>query len=359
MAKTTQSIEVPASRGDIPAGLLPDDGVSPKEAADGLFEMLGSEDEFSEEPISDGEEAAPDDDDEESEDDGESEELDDEGEDDEPEDDSDEDESEDGDEADSNEEALYEVTLPGGEKAQVSLDELRAGYSRTEDYTRKRQRDAAEHSQMLEETRSKRDAYAAGLEKLEATLRELGPKKPDATLRKSNPGEYAAQMAEYNEFEMTLNEVGTAKGYVQAEMTEEQLEATKNYVSAEWDKVVVAVPEWQDTKRAQTDLLELREFAKNDLGFTDVELDNLADSRLLLMLKENHDLKRARDTGKQKVEQRKKSSKKLVPGAANRQASRKQSAKKQRRMAEAKAAQTGSVTDAARAIELALAEEDF
>lgn len=44
----------------------------------------------------------------------------------------------------------FEVTLPGGEKATVSLSELVAGYSRTSDYTRKTQALAAERRNLAD-----------------------------------------------------------------------------------------------------------------------------------------------------------------------------------------------------------------
>lgn len=47
-------------------------------------------------------------------------------------------------------EASFEVTLPGGQKATVPLSELVAGYSRTQDYTRKTQALAAERRNLAD-----------------------------------------------------------------------------------------------------------------------------------------------------------------------------------------------------------------
>ena len=127
--------------------------------------------------------------------DDEDEESEDEGADQESEDESDGDEQEDGDDdAD-----LIEVTLPGGEKVKVTREEAAAGYSRTADYTRKRQHDVNEHNVAMQEVRAVREQYDGKLAKLGEILEKLGPAKPDAALRKTNPGEYAAQKAEYDE----------------------------------------------------------------------------------------------------------------------------------------------------------------
>lgn len=356
MADTTPQIDVVSDLKNLPTGAVALDGVTQTEAADGLFELLESEnEEFSEQP-DEGEEADLDVEEDIGDDEDFLEEEDEE--DDFDEEDDDLDESEDGENDGESEEALYEVTLPGGEKAQVNLAELTAGYSRTEDYTRKRQRDAAEHAEMLAETRGKRDAYADGLERLEATLRDLGPNKPETDLRQSNPGEYAAQLAEWQSFEASIAEVGQVKEAVQREITQEDYEIARAHVQQEWGKVVNEVPEWSNESKAREDLAALKSYGMNEHGFTETEIDSLNDARLLLMLKENYDLKQARQKGEQGVEKKKKSSKRLAAGKAQSPGTRKRGRKKVQRSADARAAETGSVRDAARAIELALAAEE-
>ena len=360
MADSTQSpsINVVSDMSDLPGGILPEDGVSQSEATEGLFELLGSEDEFSEQPESEDDGADFDDEESEGEpeddfddEDMEEEDLEDE---EEPSD-----ESEDGENDEETEEALYEVTLPGGEKAEVNLDELRAGYSRTEDYTRKRQRDAAEHAEMLGETRGRRDAYVEGLEKLETTLREIGPSKPSAELRQSNPGEYAAQLAEWQEFDSSISAIGNAKSAVQGEVSQETLEAQQAYVNQQWGLAVEKVPEWADEAKAVSDLAALKTFAMSEYSFSDEEISGLSDARLLLMLKNHYDMTQAQKAGEEGVNKKRRSSKRLAAGKAKSPGKRKSSSRKTQRSADQRAASTGSVSDAARAIELALAVEDL
>jgi len=349
-------IETPTSADEIPGGLFDLEGVSAEDAAAGLFDALGSDDdELFEEP--ELEQSTPEggeseeDEEEEFEFEESGDDLDDEDE--EDSDDDSEDESDDDEDDEGEDEALlYEV--PGSDGEKVTLEEALAGYSRTADYTRKRQRDATEHTEAMVEAREFRKKYADGLEKLQETLSQLGPKAPDAALRKSNPGEFAAQTAEYQAYQDTLNRVGEAQDNIAEEESAEVLQARQDHVNNEWSKIVDAVPAWKDSEVATKELAALRKFAMADYGFAAEEIDQLADSRLFLMLKENHDLKAKRKGGKKKIEQKRKSSKRLAPGSARTPKTRSKGRRKAQKQADQLAASTGSVTDAAKAIEMLL-----
>jgi hypothetical protein len=351
------------SADEIPGGLLAMGGESPEEAEQGLFEALGSDEEFEEtqdesKPTSKkakkADESGAEEEAEESEDDDtvevedvEETETESEG------------ESADGDDADQDEADLFEVTLPGGEKKKVTRDELVAGYSRTEDYTRKRQRDADEHRTAMAEVREIRSQYADRLGKLKETLESMGPKKPDSELRKSNPGEYAAQMADYQAFQDGLTRVGGARTAISEEEQKEQVEAFQAHVEQEWTKVVAAVPEWQKPEVATKALAELKTFAMSEYGFTEGEIDSLADARLLLMLRENHSSRQKRQQAKAKVdEHRAEASKRLEPGTRNPKPTAGKRKAAAQKAADERALQTGNVHDAARAIEMLLGDDD-
>ena len=72
---------------------------------------------------------------------------------------------------------LYEVTLPGGVKAQVTLNELSRGYSREADYTRKtehlaqqRRELAAERESVQQAVENERAQYAQSLNQMSEAL---------------------------------------------------------------------------------------------------------------------------------------------------------------------------------------------
>lgn len=354
---------------DLPGGVMPE-GDSPEDAEKGLFDALGSEEEFAEDPAAEsGKDGAEGDAESKSKD--KKAEKPEETEDDESEDDPEDDDADDADDKDTESKdgdeagkvVEYEVTLPGGEKKKVSLDELTAGYSRTEDYTRKRQRDADEHRQAMTEVREIRSQYADRLEKLKDTLTSLGPKRPDVALRKTNPGEWAAQEAEWSAFQESIGKVGNAQGAISEEEKAEKAEARQAYVDSEWEKAAAAVPEWQDPAKATTELATLRTFAMKDLHFTEAEIDSLADHRLLLMLRENFTLRNERATAVAEVERKRREASeaagRLEPGASSaRPKSKAKTKAKAQQAADERAARSGSVGDAAKAIELLLGADD-
>jgi hypothetical protein len=240
-------------------------------------------------------------------------------EDEEPEDEEPEDDAEDDEESEEDDgEGLIEVTLPGGEKAQVPLDELKAGYSRTADYTRKRQRDAAEHASAMESLRGVREQYDAKLEKLNEVLESTGPQKPDADLRRKNPGEYAAQRAEYEEFQQQLQAVGTERGTIDEARQQELLEMRSGIVEQERATLFEKVPEWgASAETAAKELGELAQFAISEYGFSQEQLDSVVDHRLLLMLRENKLARDRTSTAKKTLEGKKKKARRLGPGSRN------------------------------------------
>lgn len=247
----------------------------------------------------------------------------------------------------------YEVTLPGGEKAEVTLDELRAGYSRQADYTRKRQRDAEEHRRAMDSLRGVREEYDAKLAKLTETLEEMGPKKPDAALRKTNPGEYAAQKAEYEEHQRYLEAIGSERGTVDESRQQEMLEVRQQIVAQERERLLDAVPEWrEDTTRAQQELAELAEFAVSTYGFTQEQLDSVVDHRLLLMLRENKQARDRQTKGREKLEGKKRKARRLQPGSRTRTRKGARPKTEAQRMRQQLARGGGGLRDHARLLEM-------
>ena len=366
MSDAAPKITTVGSTDELPGGLLPQEGESVDEATQGLFDALGSDEEFAEETEDDssptgdkpeGEDSGS----EESEDDGDEdseEDLDDDGDDDEDESDEDGDEGEGSEQELSGDTIIKGVPLPGGETTEVTLDELKLGYSRTQDYTRKRQRDAEEHGNAMAEVREVRDQYKDTLSQVSDVLTRLGPQKPDAALRAENPGEYAAQMADYQAFQDSLASVSSETGAISEEEQREIQQAQQAHVQQEWEKLTAAVPAWQDQAVATQELTKLRQFAIEEFGFSAQEIDSVTDSRLLLMLKKSHDLQSQTSEAAAAVESKKaKAKERLAPGGRKTKASAKSRKRKAQRNADKRATTTGNVMDAARAIELALGDD--
>lgn len=326
--------------------------------SDGIDVLDGSDDPDLNEPApEDDAEESDDDDDAEDSDESEEDERDDEDESDDDEsddgdrdDESDEsDEDEDGD--DDGEEDLFE--LPG-ESDKKTLQELKDGWLRTADYTRKRQRDSAEHAEAMKSLREGRETYDVRLGKLQETLESLGPAKPEAALRESDPGAYAAQMLEHRDYQDQLRDIGVERGRVDGERQKEIEDLRGEIIGQQRELLFDAVPEWRkDVALAKQSLSDLGDFAQSEYKFTAAEADAVLDHRLILMLRDLKANKDVTSESKKKIaKSKRRRTKSLKPGATRR--SGRKSQKKAQRNANQRLAQTGSVRDAARAIELDL-----
>ena len=244
--------------------------------------------------------------------------------------------------------------LPDGSGEKVTRDEALKGYLRQADYTRKRQKEAAEHAEELTAVRGKRELLDTRLEKVQAILQKLGPAKPDAALRKTNPGEYAAQLQDYNEFQAELSAVDNARGEISEAKQAELVEWRNDRVAEAQSALVAAVPAWQkDRAVMKKEMQEIGEFLKSEWNVTENDLHNLLDHRPILLAREVLQSRKAVAKSKGKLEEHR-SGARLKPGSSARTVRRGASTvdKKAIRQAEKRLAETGSPRDAARLIEL-------
>lgn len=186
------------------------------------------------------------------------------------------------------------VTVPGedGAEVEVTLDELRKGYLRHADYTRKTQALAeqkraheTERDSELGSMRDVRAKYAAALEKLDAALAASQPAEPDwDKLRQEAPDEFAVTYAAWKQQEERREKVRAERQRVAAEQDRERLAAYEKFVRAESDRLLEALPEWKDPAKRQAERSALVAFARK-MGFTDDELKQFVDHRSILVLR--------------------------------------------------------------------------
>ena len=185
---------------------------------------------------------------------------------------------------------LYEVTLPGGEKAEVSLDELSKGYSRQSDYTRKTEELAAQRRQLAEEreqalsaVEAERQQYAARLAQMGQTLGLELSKNQETdweALKEEDPIEFATQWADH---QRKVEQFRTSQGELQRLHQEEQQKVQQNYqvaLAEEAKKLSAAMPVFADEEKAEEIRGSLRTFLKSNYGgFSDQEIGSIADHR--------------------------------------------------------------------------------
>ena len=102
-------------------------------------------------------------------------------------------------------------------------------------------------------------------------------------LRQSNPAEYAALQAEFQQRQQGI------QGYLgqmqqQAALAEQgRQQALQQSLAAENDRLMNARPEWRDSKSFSKDREQMTQYARN-LGFNEAELSQIFDHRYMLIL---------------------------------------------------------------------------
>jgi hypothetical protein len=191
-------------------------------------------------------------------------------------------------EVEEEEQPRYKVKAAGEEK-DVTLDELIKGYQLGADYTKKttevaEQRKAVEaERQAIEEAKYTRDAYAQRLQAIEQFIVSQSPNEDLTYLKENDPIGYAVKVAELSEKKEQLNAI-RAEQYRIAEMQQsENARAMQDRVAQEAQKLTQVLPEFSDPAKGENLRSEIRNYGKS-LGFTDVELSHVYDSRHVVTL---------------------------------------------------------------------------
>jgi len=184
------------------------------------------------------------------------------------------------------EKPTYKVRVDG-EEAEVELDELLRGYSRTSDYTRKTQaaaelRKAAEVEQAA--AREERQHYAKQLEQIKSQLADVG--EPDWTrLVSEDPLEYVRQRAVWDQRKDRLAAIDSEQKRVAELHARDEHNRRQALVLEEERKLHLALPDWKDPRKSKAEREGVIDYARS-VGFSDEELGSLFDHRALVVMRE-------------------------------------------------------------------------
>jgi len=188
---------------------------------------------------------------------------------------------------------LIEVKIDG-KLEQVSLDELRNGYSRQQHFTRQSQKLAEEKKQFEVESRQvqeERNQYAQLLGNLENQLVELD-KDPEPNwdeLYRTDPIEASRQQHEWNSFKQKKNEKLQAVKLEQQRIAEQNHQANmmqyQTMLSEEAQKLSEVIPAWKDEKIATKEKAELKDFLLKK-GVTEEEVSALVKANHVSVLRD-------------------------------------------------------------------------
>jgi len=248
------------------------------------------------------------------------------------------------------EEDLKYTIKVDGEEYEVGIDELKDGYQRQADYTRKSQA-LAEQRKETENIQSERmqleqerQMYANGLQMLReqqtAKLQDFDGVDWE-TLKKEDPYAYMIKKDEYRDAQERVTNVAQQQQQVQNEQVQQAQQTKSHFIRQEYTRLVAALPEWED--KDSTIKEDVRKYAA-EVGFLPEEINQLADHRSVLVIKKAMEF----DKLTKKVAPKKKAVKK-VPKVqkAGRGTSKEETAAEELKSKRARLRKTGKQDDAA------------
>jgi len=197
------------------------------------------------------------------------------------------------------EEVEYEVEEPeaqtdtsytvkiDGEEFEVTLDELRNGYQRQADYTRKSQSLAEQrkaYEANLQAVQAERNQYAQVLENMSANQNAELQRYENINwqeLKDSDPMEYMEKRLEYQEAKDKIAELNNERYRVQQQNEAEMASVLQEKIQNEAELLVQKLPEYADPNSTLKN--DLRNYALG-LGFSEQDVDGITDHRVVMVL---------------------------------------------------------------------------
>ena len=172
-----------------------------------------------------------------------------------------------------------------GQEIEVSLDELKAGYSRDSDYRHKTHQLSMERKDLDIQKNSLRQSYDAKLTELnellataDATVRQKQGSQDLKTLYDEDPTAAAKLDFELRQQNKQLNDMK----YKAREMQQRQYD---DFLEAQRELAATKIPEYSDPGKADQFKVNMRNSLRN-YGFNDEEIGSLADHRFLMVAKD-------------------------------------------------------------------------
>jgi len=175
-----------------------------------------------------------------------------------------------------------------GKEVEVPLSELKAGYSRQSDYTRKTQALAKEREEFqpqVESVRQERAQYAHLLGLLEQQVKAGTPEHFDMKRFDEDPIEAPKEYALWQANKARLEAIASEQQRVEQQQQAEQQKQAEAWIREQAEKLVEKVPAWRDPAKAKAEQTAIRSHATKAFGFTDEELNGVGDHRMAIVLR--------------------------------------------------------------------------
>lgn len=185
-------------------------------------------------------------------------------------------------------EARYTVKIDGKEEV-VSLSEALAGYQRSKDYTLKTQALAESRKAIdteLATVREARETYSGYLktlsEKIGAEADEPTPEQWNA-LKASDPERYSTEWVDYQRRKEARGNIKAEQDRLDGEKQAEGRKALGEHITKQREALFEKIPDWKDPKKYEAGAKKVFAFAKEAYGYSDAELAQAYDHRIVLM----------------------------------------------------------------------------
>lgn len=181
-----------------------------------------------------------------------------------------------------------------GQEIEVSLDELKAGYSRDSDYRQKTHSLSLERKDLENQKNSLRQSYDSRLAELNDTIATA-----DAFVRQQQGGQdlqklYEEDPAAAARLDFQLRQQSDAIEDMKAKAREAQQKQYDDFLATQKELAATKIPEFADPNKADTFKLNMRNTLR-DYGFNDQEIGSLADHRFLMVAKDAMSYKSLKD----------------------------------------------------------------
>ena len=233
-----------------------------------------------------------------------------------------------------------------GQELEVTLDELKAGYSRDSDYRQKTHSLGMEKRDLETQKNSLRQSYDTRLSELNELIATA-----DATVRQRQGSEDLQRLYEEDptaaaKLDYQLRQETRQLEEVKSKARDAQAKQYNEFLSTQRELAATKIPEFADPSKADSFKVNMRNSLR-DYGFNDEEIGSLADHRFLMVAKDAMSYQNLK--GKKPIVQKKVANAPRVVKAGVAKSST-SSGREQIRQKIGKLAKTGHLKDASNAI---------
>jgi len=241
-----------------------------------------------------------------------------------------------------------------GEELEVDLDELKNGYSRQADYTKKAQALAEERKQFTQDRDAivlERQQYAQLLGALQQQLATDQTQQPDFDrLYEEDPIEAARLERKWTQQQQAkqqkMQAIALEQQRVREANAQEQQQQMRGLIEQEVQRLPEVIPEWKDEKRASKERDELRTYL-SEQGVNEEEMNALVRANHIAVLRKAM----LYDKGRRRVKSAEKEGRKTRSAKPGSRAGQQPASKRRTKVAYQRLAKSGSRDDAAALLE--------